>query len=113
MQIHKSFASEMGLWHHIQAHFCPNMAINQKRCAGRRSKGRLLALVRVEGLEPPRFWRQNLNLVRLPIPPHPQRLTGSGPKRRVHSIGAAPKQSEIVFAKLASSRVKIPHVNFF
>lgn len=32
-------------------------------------------LVRVEGLEPPRFWRQNLNLVRLPVPPHPHRQT--------------------------------------
>jgi hypothetical protein len=28
-------------------------------------------LVRVKGLEPPRHRRQNLNLVRLPIPPHP------------------------------------------
>ncbi len=28
-------------------------------------------LVRVKGLEPPRQRRQNLNLVRLPIPPHP------------------------------------------
>jgi hypothetical protein len=29
-------------------------------------------VVRVKGLEPPRQRRQNLNLVRLPIPPHPQ-----------------------------------------
>jgi hypothetical protein len=29
------------------------------------------AMVRVKGLEPPRQRRQNLNLVRLPIPPHP------------------------------------------
>ena len=28
-------------------------------------------LVRVKGLEPPRQRRQNLNLVRLPVPPHP------------------------------------------
>ena len=28
-------------------------------------------VVRVKGLEPPRHRRQNLNLVRLPIPPHP------------------------------------------
>ena len=28
-------------------------------------------VVRVKGLEPPRQRRQNLNLVRLPIPPHP------------------------------------------
>ncbi len=28
-------------------------------------------MVRVKGLEPPRHRRQNLNLVRLPIPPHP------------------------------------------
>ncbi len=30
-----------------------------------------LTMVRVKGLEPPRHRRQNLNLVRLPIPPHP------------------------------------------
>ena len=31
----------------------------------------LVKMVRVKGLEPPRHRRQNLNLVRLPIPPHP------------------------------------------
>ncbi len=31
-------------------------------------------VVRVKGLEPPRQRRQNLNLVRLPIPPHPHDL---------------------------------------
>ena len=34
-------------------------------------EGSDLKVVRVKGLEPPRQRRQNLNLVRLPIPPHP------------------------------------------
>ena len=29
-------------------------------------------MVRMTGIEPARGYRQNLNLVRLPIPPHPQ-----------------------------------------
>ena len=33
-------------------------------------------MVRVKGLEPPRQRRQNLNLVRLPIPPHPHEPSG-------------------------------------
>lgn len=36
-------------------------------------------VVRVKGLEPPRQRRQNLNLVRLPISPHPR--GGSDSKR--------------------------------
>ena len=48
-----------------------------KGTTGKRDKFRLVTtfygkiLVRVKGLEPPRQRRQNLNLVRLRIPPHP------------------------------------------
>ena len=40
----------------------------------------LRIVVRVKGLEPPRHRRQNLNLVRLPIPPHPH-ISHPQPKR--------------------------------
>ena len=40
-------------------------------------------MVRVKGLEPPRQRRQNLNLVRLPVPPHPHCGPFSKAKQRM------------------------------
>ena len=45
-------------------------------------------VVRVKGLEPPRQRRQNLNLVRLPIPPHPHERPSSNRAGRREGGGA-------------------------
>ena len=48
--------------------------------------------MRVKGLEPPRHKRQNLNLVRLPIPPHPH-VCCSAPNSGYSSASVAKDQT--------------------
>ena len=54
-------------------------------------------MVRVKGLEPPRHRRQNLNLVRLPIPPHP------------HPVASLASCHVLRERKISVSRVKLRH----